>query len=164
MPDQPPDPPVRSLDDIIAAIQSADKAKAEGLPPPGRPSKYTPALGAHIILALSNGATRRDAAALNGIDYKTFWRWLKDGTEDENSEFRKFALQVETAEAELMTRLAQVVIKAAVGDPKYALEVLKRRRRTEWGDSLNVKDLTTEQLLELYGLMPSDDSGGADPA
>lgn len=140
--------PKQTLQDIIAKVK-ADASPDALLSGPGRPTKFTPEAAAQIILAIRNGATLKDAAVLGGISYKTFWVWMTEG-QDDDSQFRNFVMGVEAAEAELMTSMAQVVVKAALNDPKYALEILKRRRRFEWGDSFNVNDLTDQQVLELY--------------
>lgn len=122
----------------------------------GRPTKYNPELGQKLIAGIRQGATRRDAAALCGVTYRTLHNWLKAGQEEAGEEeaageFFHFFLLFEQAEAELMTLLAQTVVKAALTDPRLALDVLQRRRRVEWGASLDLGKLSTEQLIDLYG-------------
>ena len=45
----------------------------------GRPSKYTPELGARIVGAVQQGAAWETAAAAAGIDRETLRRWLREG-------------------------------------------------------------------------------------
>lgn len=127
----------------------------------GRPTKYTAALGQKLIAGIRQGATRRDAAALCSVTYRTLHNWLKAGQEEAGKEepageFFHFFLLFEQAEAELMTALAQTVVRAAFHDPRLALDVLQRRRRVEWGASLDLGKLSTEQLIDIYGTVFDD--------
>jgi len=66
---------------------------------------------------------------VNGISTETLQNWLKG-----NLGF--FAL-VEEAESQAEINFTSVVAKSAKeGDWKAAVEWLKRRRRTEWGDNV----------------------------
>jgi transposase-like protein len=45
----------------------------------GRPTKYTPEVGARIVAAIQVGAQLETAAAAAGIAKDTLWRWMRDG-------------------------------------------------------------------------------------
>lgn len=86
---------------------------------------------------LEIGATRKDAANANGIDYETFRDWL--------GRFPAFSGLVETSEGVIAAKMTARLYAEATkegGDWKASLEWLKRRRRDDWGD---------KQLLEHSG-------------
>ena len=95
-----------------------------------RPTKYDDKKAAQIATLLRSGCTRRDAIGSVNISYPTFYTWLKNNLD--------FFQLVEAAECFCAVRMTTLIIQAADTDPKYALEWLKRRRRDEWGDNVNV--------------------------
>ena len=146
MPEQTPQPR-RSLAEIIAKVQAEVPYEF------GRPTKISRELTEKVCGALVIGSTRRDAAQFNGITYRTFLNWIELGEKEEEEgtegDFFHFFHAVCQAESEFALRMTKVVTDAAIKDPKYALEWLKRRRRAEWGDSLRISDLTNDQVIEL---------------
>jgi hypothetical protein len=74
--------------------------------------------------------------------------------------------RVERAEAECFVELTALLMQAARTDWKAALEVLKRRRRDEWGDNLSLSRLSDEDVIALAeGRVPgTDKAGGEDRA
>lgn len=117
---------------------------AEGNTGPGRPTKYTPANRKKILDALKNGALRKDAAEAAGVGTSTFSEWL--------NQFPEFSEAVEAAEAEVANACAARIVQEArdpSGDWKAALEYLKKRRRNDWGESLDlkVKNMTDDELI-----------------
>lgn len=128
---------------------------------PGRPGKFTPERVKAILEALRAGCTRTAAAAKGEIDLDTLARWCKANTE--------FCGDCTRAEADAEARFTLVMAQAASphevretttttnpdGTTKTVTTVrrefdwraaeswLKRRRRGEWGDNVNI-DLDTE--------------------
>lgn len=129
-----------------------------------RPTKYTETLASEICRHLKTGCTRRDAFNAVGISDETFANWLKNKL--------GFLEQVNRAEAEVANSMTRAVVKAGNdGDWRAALEWLKRRRRDEWGDSLNLTKATdddlvreAEEILNRQRERPSDSTraGGVD--
>lgn len=103
----------------------------------GRPTKANQERMEAICAMLEIGATRKDTANANGINYTTFLDWL--------GRFPEFSNAVETSEGVIAARMTARLYSEATkegGDWKASLEWLKRRRRDDWGD---------KQLLEHSG-------------
>jgi hypothetical protein len=95
----------------------------------GRPTKYDEETVNRICDAIRVGATRASASACGGISDSLFSQWLK-----EKPEFKEKVLR---AEGGMLARMAARVYQEAVapdGDWRAALEVLKRRERSEWSE------------------------------
>ena len=104
-----------------------------------RPSKLTPETHAVIVDAILHGATYKDASEAAGVSYDTFNEWVKAGREAGRGKFFEFSEAVGVANAQCAVNFTRVIQSAAAkGDAKYALEWLKRRRRAEWGDSVEL--------------------------
>jgi hypothetical protein len=123
----------------------------------GRPSKFTPEIGAAIVKSLAIGATRTDAVGAVGIDYGTFSNWLKQGEEKGSGPFFRFFVACRQAESEARLKYTSVIAKAASeGDWRAALEYLKRRDRPNWGDGVDVTS-GGQPLPRLYEKISPDD-------
>ena len=104
-----------------------------------RPSKLTPEAQTAIVDAVLHGCTYKDAAEAAGIDYNTFNEWMKKGAAGKSGAYREFNEAVSIANAQCAVNFTRIIQTAAAkGDAKYALEWLKRRRRSEWGDNMDV--------------------------
>ena len=104
-----------------------------------RPSKLTPETQTVIVDAILHGATYKDASEAAGIEYNTFNEWMKKGAEAKSGAYREFNEAVGVANAQCAVNFTRIIQSAAAkGDAKFALEWLKRRRRAEWGDSVDV--------------------------
>lgn len=104
-----------------------------------RPSKLTPETHSLIVEAILHGATYKDAAEAAGVSYDTFNEWMKAGAEAKGGKFFEFSEAVKAANAQCAVNFTRVIQTAAAkGDAKYALEWLKRRRRSEWGDNVDL--------------------------
>ena len=104
-----------------------------------RPSKLTPEAKASIVEAILHGCTYKDSAEAAGISYDTFNEWMKAGEEAKKGAFFEFSEAVKAANAQCAVNFTRVIQTAAAkGDARYALEWLKRRRRSEWGDNVDV--------------------------
>ena len=120
-----------------------------------RPSKLTPESQASIIDAILHGATYKDAAEAAGVEYNTFNEWMKKGAEAKSGAYREFNEAVAVANAECAKNMVRVIQSAAAkGDWKAALEWLKRRRRAEWGDAVDVT--SAGEKLEIRIIRASD--------
>ena len=107
-----------------------------------RPSKLTPETQSTIVDAILHGATYKDAAEAAGVSYASFNAWMDEGRNAKSGKFLKFLEAVEIANAKCAVNFTRVIQSAAAkGDAKFALEWLKRRRRADWGDNI---DLTTQ--------------------
>jgi hypothetical protein len=94
-----------------------------------------------VVQALKAGNTRRAAAGYAGIHLDTFYEWLK------NPKFSDSVMEAESA-AEVMC--ATTIVNAARnGDWRAADKWLSKRRRDDWADEINVRDLSIDQLLAL---------------
>jgi hypothetical protein len=104
-----------------------------------RPTKLTPETSKAILDALAYGATYKDAAEAAGVDYDTFNNWMKRGREAKSGEFFEFFGSVRQTEAAARLKYLSTIAKAAMdGDWRAALEYLKRRDRSSWGDNVDV--------------------------
>jgi hypothetical protein len=94
-----------------------------------RPSKFTPEVRTHILLALRGGSHLTVAAASAGVCEATLHRWLTD----RRPQFRAFAADARQAIAEgevvLVGRIGQAVHRS----PGVALKLLERRHPQRWG-------------------------------
>ena len=131
-----------------------------------RPTKFSKERAQRIVDALKTGNTRRASAAYGGISEDTLARWIESNA--------GFAEQVELAEAECEVAMAAIIRKAALGqtvkktkttktaeatitvveevfeyDWRAAETWLKRRKRADWGDSIDVRRLDDETLIRL---------------
>ena len=109
-----------------------------------RPTKYSEERAAAICKLLGDGCTRKAAYESNGISHGTFAEWLE--------KYPAFPESVTRAEAEAEAIFTKSIYKAATAydaDWRAAEFWLKRRRRDEWGDSVNVDlDKRISDLLE----------------
>jgi hypothetical protein len=108
----------------------------------GRKTKRTPEVEKRILDALRVGATQKDACAAAGISWETFDEWCKA--------FPEFSESVTRAEGACAALMAATIYQAAreQKDWRAAESWLKRRRREEWGDSLDLRKLSDEDLIE----------------
>lgn len=117
-----------------------------------RPSKYNEHTRARILEALRSGMTRCGAAGYAKIDEAQIRRWCQ--------RFASFAEECRVAEMQAVARFEGKIISSAAGkdgDPKMALEWLKRRRRVDWGDKIDVSVLSDEELItRTAGLLGGD--------
>jgi transposase-like protein len=107
--------------------------------PGGRPSKLTDTLVKLVVIAISKGAGREDAAEAAGIHPSTFRRWMAEAASGEESEFSAFRAAVEGAESELVRRAGAVLIDMLAPEVSESVRfaaaklILERRRPDVWG-------------------------------
>ncbi len=121
-----------------------------------RPTKFSSEVQDAIIKALSLGATYKDAAEAAGISYDTFNEWMKVGRSAKSGKFYQFFKSVRRAEAMARLKYLSVIAEAAQnGDWRAALEFLKRRDRTNWGDNVDVTsggERVPVRIIEIVGV------------
>ena len=104
-----------------------------------RPSKLTEENTIKIVDAILHGATYTDAAGAAGVDYDTFNNWMQMGAKSTSGRYFEFFHKIRQAEGECALNFTRVIQSAAArGDWKAAEAWLKRRRRAEWGDNVDV--------------------------
>ena len=125
-----------------------------------RPSKLTPAVQETIIKAIGLGGSYADACLAAGISYDTLNNWKRRAEDGEAKYLRLFG-EIASEEARAVLRhLAVMNNAAAKGEWKASLEWLRRRRRADWGDNV---DLTTNgEKLEIVLRKASDIETGTD--
>lgn len=143
----------------------------------GRPSSFSAESSKKILDSLRIGMTRRAASASGGVWYTTFLDWLKKGELAKSGAFYDFYHAVAVAEDEAEALHTGILVRAARGrdvtttktrrytdkegkpveevttttafehSPQFSLEWLKRRKREEWGDSVQFRRMTDDQLI-----------------
>lgn len=119
-----------------------------------RPSKLTHEAQTAIVDAILHGCTYKDAAEAAGVWYTTFNGWMEKGREAKSGQYHEFYEAVSAANAQCAANFTRIIQTAAAkGDWKAALEWLRRRRRDEWGDNV---DITTngEKIKGYVGFSP----------
>ena len=147
----------------------------------GRPTKFTEERAKTICDNLRMGCTRKAAVGAAGVGFDAFLRWMVHNT--------NFATDVMRAEDEAEKAMTRVMAQAAVPhevvettttqtpdgtvtktvvrrefDWRAAESWLKRRRRLDWGDSIDVRKLDDETLLRLLGLAEGSGTTGDLPS
>jgi len=102
-------------------------------------SKLTPAVQEKFLTAIRQGNFLTAAAGVAGVNRRSIYRWKKQGEaereEGRNTKMVKFVDALELAEAEAEYLLVNKVMETDRG----ALEILKRRFRENWGDSIKAE-------------------------
>ena len=127
-----------------------------------RPSKLTEENVTKIIDAILHGATHTDAAGSAGIAYDTFNNWMMAGAKAKKGELFEFFQKVRQAEGECAVNFTRVIQSAAArGDWKAAEAWLKRRRRAEWGDNIDMTSggevIKPPQVIEIIRTYKDND-------
>ena len=103
--------------------------------------KRTPSRVKKLLNALRSGMTRRAACAAAGIHHATLYNWLQEDS--------TLSTQIEHAENEAEQHYTQIVADAALKDPHYSIEWLKRRRGAEWGEKSFVQSANVNATVSL---------------
>lgn len=113
----------------------------------GRPTKFTPEVGAGICALVEEGITLQSAAAHFRVPESTVHDWLKRGRgEDADPEFAEFAAGYEAALGAIERVMVQNVVTAAAGDWKASAWWLERRRAKDYGGKVAVEHSADEAL------------------
>ena len=108
-----------------------------------------------LLEALRKGNTRRAACAVADVTPETFYVRLRENL--------TFSDDVTRAENEAEAFYAGVLKTAAPDDWRAAESWLKRRRRDDWGDRLDLGKLTDEQVIRLLESEAATGGGEAGP-
>lgn len=125
-------------------------------PVSGMRSSWTPIKWNQILEGLRNGASRPAACANVQIPYMTFVSWIAKDTEECN----QLRAEVEDAERVAEYRATDVIVSSwDLPDKRIATQnaqwFLERRYPQLWGQ-MDMRKLTTDQLLGLYRMMSGD--------
>ena len=108
---------------------------------PGRETTYTDEVGSIICDALARGLTPIASCQLAGVDDFTMQGWI-----DQDITYRR---RVARAHAIAEQAFTQSIYDAAIaGDYKAGVEWLKRRRRADYGDTLDIRKVDVDVLAQ----------------
>lgn len=131
---------------LLDLLDELARLLAKEKPAIGRPSKLTVDNVRTLVTAIVIGATYKDACESVGIWHETFLQWIRESDADTSGKRTKydvFSELVKQANGICAVRYTQILSAAAeTQDAKYALEWLKRRRKVDWGDNV---DLTSKE-------------------
>jgi plasmid stabilization system protein ParE len=125
-------------------------------PGPGRDTLYSDAIAQVICDKIAKGVTRAAAAEAAGISRETLQDWMRERD--------AFAYLVARADAEAEIAYSEALFAAATdtanakGDGKMAVEWLKRRRRADYGDTLDVRKLDDDTILRMLHASQQQDA------
>ena len=128
----------------------------------GRPLKLTDELINKICSTLRLGSYVETAAAMNGINKKTFYDWLKRGKEKPNSIHGRLCNAVEKAMAEAEALDLAAISKARSKSWQAAAWRLQRRHPSRWAPTHREKvgndgDETDNEFRLAYNLDDEDE-------
>jgi hypothetical protein len=111
----------------------------------GRPTKYTPALGAQLCKLVSLGVAMNAACKAEGIGRKTLYRWREYGAQGREP-YRTFVRQLNRSLAKAETAITLHVVRAAQRDWRAGAWWLERRAPDRYGpkQTLRVEKPLTE--------------------
>jgi hypothetical protein len=113
----------------------------------GRPTKLTPELQRRIVKAVRCGNYGETAAASEGVDRATYYRWMERGAAGEDP-FRDFCDAVTRARAIAERRMVNVVRTDATQNAESARWYLERSASDRWGrrDKLTIESAVNAEL------------------
>lgn len=114
----------------------------------GRPTKFTDVAREQVVDALRKGYTRAAAAGVAGVHVSQVTRWCE--------KFATFASECAVAEQEAEAHFTELAFENC--EPKQALEWLKRRRRLDFGDTIDIRKLDDDTLLRLLSAQAGSDT------
>ena len=116
----------------------------------GRPTKLTPEIHRRIVKAVRCGNYGEVAAQSEGVDKRTFYRWMELGQSDadEHEDYRQFRHAVTRARAVAERRMVNVVRTDAVQNAESARWYLERSASDRWGrrDKLTIESAVNAEL------------------
>lgn len=115
----------------------------------GRPTKFTPELGAAICKIVRAGVPVGVAAARKRIAKTTLYDWRKRGEQGEEP-FAAFAADIEAAQAECEEKITYNVIAASKEDWKAGAFYLKCRHPEIYGDKIEVTQQVRRGVEEMF--------------
>jgi hypothetical protein len=118
----------------------------------GREPKLTPDVLARLVEAISNGNTRKNAAAYAGVHPSTLRKWLAKGKKRltrTNGDYVSLFAAIKKAEAEAVDKHVRLISSAADKHWQAAAWWLERKYPDEWGSD---KRLITQLLRDVAAL------------
>lgn len=110
--------------------------------------------------ALRLGMYQREAAQAAGIDPDTYYRWLRQGEQQQSGAYRSFHDAVKKAMAEgEQALLARIQMAANEGTWQAAAWILERRHRERWGRSVEVRNSEPVKVALTWGAEDGGDAG-----
>ena len=103
----------------------------------GRPTKMTEEVLKKLEEVFSLGGTDEEACFYAGISHQTLYNFQE--------KFPEFVDRKEALKQKPILKARQTVVKA-LEDPSIAFKILERKRRTEFGDKLDV-DMTVRKRI-----------------
>ena len=101
-----------------------------------------------ILEHLRNGATKRAAVQSCGVSHETLYRWLEEDV--------TLCDDIQSAEAEAELHYQSTIHNHARTDWKPAAWWLERRRKGDYGPSIDLKQIPVDKLLELRQALLGD--------
>lgn len=133
----------------------------------GRKTSLTEDLIVRIVLLIQGGNYRQVAAKACGVPLSTWHHWLARGREErergESSVYVTLLEAVHDAEAAAELGMVATVMRAALLDPKYALEYLQRKHPERWArDTGRLRDVE-KALRDLEKRLATNGPAAAPP-
>lgn len=122
----------------VKKIQPKKKpVKKKAKHPGGRPTVFTEENKEIIYKFLRSGANYTRACQMANISYHSYMEWMRKGREDrangDNTKFSQFLDKIDEAKAYYITWLHNRVNKETEVDGKFALTILERKAKKEFG-------------------------------
>lgn len=114
----------------------------------GRPTKYSPDLGAAIAASIAAGLPKKHAAMRHGIGYETLNAWLH-GRGIPKAEFPQFVQAITQAVGQAVVRMVGLVVEAAQADPRHAEWRLARVHPADFGGAAPAASTGDEEAGDL---------------
>lgn len=114
----------------------------------GRNTKLTPELQERLCSAISAGNYYEAACSYAGIDYTTFWGWMKRGEKAGKGVFFDFFKAIQKAQADSEVSIVANWKKQIPEDWKAARDFLARRFPERWGpkETLTILQKAAERI------------------
>ena len=113
----------------------------------GAPTKLTAEIRDKVIALVRRGSHRETACAAVGVSSNTLRRWLSRAEEGgpHSLRYRRFAEDLDKAEAEAETLTMSAIVHAGKADWRALAWILERRGPQRWSPRLTQKMITESQ-------------------
>lgn len=129
---------------------------------PGRPSKLTPKLMGALCKHISEGVLPETACAIEGVNPRSYYRWMQAG-ESDDAEYRQFCQLIKEAKGAATKRRIMRIEKASEDSWQAAAWLLERTEPDLYSlrSNLNVHQSIEPLELEVKEPVVDDDRIGA---
>jgi hypothetical protein len=124
-----------------------------------RPSKLTNEIIEAVSTSVLHGASFTDSVVAAGVKYDTANEWFTRGEREGKGLYFQFFQKITQSQATCAVNMVRVIQQAAAkGEYRAALEWLKRRRREDWGDAVDVTSGGEKIVISIKGFddIPED--------